>query len=288
MRRRWLAEREGFEPSMQVTPHGGLANRCTRPLCDLSVATAGEILTWPQEGPSDARRTPTRPLVRRPSRTESAPRPSANRLDSMARSISPTTTPRGRSATSARPRASGRPSAIARSWSSTPARRPCQASPPSRSSTSSWRSPTPPTRRPTCRRWKPPAGVLRIREPELVRAPAVQGPGLDGQPPRVQRRLPGDRPDAGVPRPVARRRRGPAPLRGDQARAGRARRGPTSRATPTPRARSIEAIMRAPSAMAMNARYDAGERTRALTSSAAIDTVRSTDMSHTFYFRCPA
>src|SRR5688500_15872086 len=33
-----LAEREGFEPSMQVTPHGGLANRCTRPLCDLSVA----------------------------------------------------------------------------------------------------------------------------------------------------------------------------------------------------------------------------------------------------------
>ena len=33
-----LAEREGFEPSMPVTRHGGLANRCTRPLCDLSVA----------------------------------------------------------------------------------------------------------------------------------------------------------------------------------------------------------------------------------------------------------
>src|SRR6266542_5458002 len=32
-----LAEREGFEPSKQVTPLGGLANRCTRPLCDLSV-----------------------------------------------------------------------------------------------------------------------------------------------------------------------------------------------------------------------------------------------------------
>src|SRR5262249_40593566 len=32
-----LAEREGFEPSEQVTPLGGLANRCTRPLCDLSV-----------------------------------------------------------------------------------------------------------------------------------------------------------------------------------------------------------------------------------------------------------
>src|SRR5690349_11223140 len=26
---------------MQVTPHGGLANRCTRPLCDLSVADSG-------------------------------------------------------------------------------------------------------------------------------------------------------------------------------------------------------------------------------------------------------
>ena len=31
-----VAEREGFEPSEQVTPLGGLANRCTRPLCDLS------------------------------------------------------------------------------------------------------------------------------------------------------------------------------------------------------------------------------------------------------------
>src|SRR6185503_5022463 len=31
-----LAEREGFEPSKQVTPLNGLANRRTRPLCDLS------------------------------------------------------------------------------------------------------------------------------------------------------------------------------------------------------------------------------------------------------------
>src|ERR1035437_1475854 len=42
-----LAEREGFEPSRQVTPPGGLANRCTRPLCDLSRATAAGILAWP-------------------------------------------------------------------------------------------------------------------------------------------------------------------------------------------------------------------------------------------------
>ena len=37
-----VAEREGFEPSEQVTPLGGLANRCTRPLCDLSVAARGD------------------------------------------------------------------------------------------------------------------------------------------------------------------------------------------------------------------------------------------------------
>ena len=34
-----LAEREGFEPSEEDTPFNGLANRRTRPLCDLSVAT---------------------------------------------------------------------------------------------------------------------------------------------------------------------------------------------------------------------------------------------------------
>src|SRR6266511_2985097 len=41
-----LAEREGFEPSKQVTPLGGLANRCTRPLCDLSDGAARPILPW--------------------------------------------------------------------------------------------------------------------------------------------------------------------------------------------------------------------------------------------------
>src|SRR6185436_19308180 len=39
-----LAEREGFEPSKQVTPLNGLANRRTRPLCDLS-AGASEATT---------------------------------------------------------------------------------------------------------------------------------------------------------------------------------------------------------------------------------------------------
>ena len=51
-----VAEREGFEPSMQVTPHGGLANRCTRPLCDLSVATAAGILSWARGRPGRRRR----------------------------------------------------------------------------------------------------------------------------------------------------------------------------------------------------------------------------------------
>ena len=35
-RSRELAEREGFEPSEEETPFNGLANRRTRPLCDLS------------------------------------------------------------------------------------------------------------------------------------------------------------------------------------------------------------------------------------------------------------
>ncbi len=48
-----LAEREGFEPSKQVTPLGGLANRCTRPLCDLS-AERGEPESYhgPTAGPA--------------------------------------------------------------------------------------------------------------------------------------------------------------------------------------------------------------------------------------------
>jgi hypothetical protein len=33
---RTVAEREGFEPSEEETPFNGLANRRTRPLCDLS------------------------------------------------------------------------------------------------------------------------------------------------------------------------------------------------------------------------------------------------------------
>jgi hypothetical protein len=36
-----VAEREGFEPSEQVAPLNGLANRRTRPLCDLSDAAGG-------------------------------------------------------------------------------------------------------------------------------------------------------------------------------------------------------------------------------------------------------
>ena len=45
-----MAEREGFEPSEQVTPLSGLANRRTRPLCDLS-----------PEGPEDSTGLPFRP-----------------------------------------------------------------------------------------------------------------------------------------------------------------------------------------------------------------------------------
>ena len=50
--RAMVAEREGFEPSRQVTPPGGLANRCTRPLCDLSLSVEHDTLA--HLVPSDA------------------------------------------------------------------------------------------------------------------------------------------------------------------------------------------------------------------------------------------
>ena len=50
--RRKLAEREGFEPSEQVTPLNGLANRRTRPLCDLSVARRPESYHGPRRRPA--------------------------------------------------------------------------------------------------------------------------------------------------------------------------------------------------------------------------------------------
>ena len=42
-----MAEREGFEPSEQVTPLNGLANRRTRPLCDLSVGSGRSLAPGP-------------------------------------------------------------------------------------------------------------------------------------------------------------------------------------------------------------------------------------------------
>ena len=49
-----MAEREGFEPSEEETPFNGLANRRTRPLCDLSASGADDSM-----GPSE--RPPSRP-----------------------------------------------------------------------------------------------------------------------------------------------------------------------------------------------------------------------------------
>jgi hypothetical protein len=39
-----VAEREGFEPSEEETPFNGLANRRTRPLCDLSASGADDSM----------------------------------------------------------------------------------------------------------------------------------------------------------------------------------------------------------------------------------------------------
>src|SRR6478752_983817 len=54
-----MAEREGFEPSEQVTPLSGLANRRTRPLCDLSVRRGPMIARV--RGASEYHRTPQAP-----------------------------------------------------------------------------------------------------------------------------------------------------------------------------------------------------------------------------------
>ena len=51
-----MAEREGFEPSKQLAPLGGLANRCTRPLCDLSTFISDR--GWCHEGSHGAPRCP--------------------------------------------------------------------------------------------------------------------------------------------------------------------------------------------------------------------------------------
>src|SRR5689334_13498861 len=57
---------------MPVTRHGGLANRCTRPLCDLSVARAGGILPRPVV---PTRQPDGRDLVRWPAAQEEGSMP---------------------------------------------------------------------------------------------------------------------------------------------------------------------------------------------------------------------
>ena len=47
-----VAEREGFEPSEEETPFNGLANRRTRPLCDLSQTGADDSM-GPLERPAE-------------------------------------------------------------------------------------------------------------------------------------------------------------------------------------------------------------------------------------------
>ena len=54
-----MAEREGVEPSEQVTPLNGLANRRTRPLCDLSA----DGNSTPTASPVRARRPRSRDLA---------------------------------------------------------------------------------------------------------------------------------------------------------------------------------------------------------------------------------
>ena len=68
-----LAEREGFEPSEEETPFNGLANRRTRPLCDLSSSAADDSM-----GPLDDR--PPRGLRRSFPTLERPAEPTVQRL----------------------------------------------------------------------------------------------------------------------------------------------------------------------------------------------------------------
>ena len=205
---------------MQVTPHGGLANRCTRPLCDLSVATAGEILTWPSLATQGATRCPRAgedeiraATIGEPTRVDGPIHP---------RDVRPGVAARLRARGC---RVSARPWAIGSTSWSTLARRPCPVSPRSRSSTSSWPSPTRPTRRPMSRRWRPPATSCGSAN-RTGSTPAVQGPGRDDQPPRLHGRV--ARRSTGCSRSAtgcgAMTTSGTCTLR-DQARAGRPRLG---------------------------------------------------------------
>ena len=127
---------------MQVTPHGGLANRCTRPLCDLSVATAAGILSWAtlpsgrprpardpgpatKEPPDGQRRAPEAPhrpdrqRARRPSAVPRASRSTSSARASMAGASS--------SATS-RSRRRSTPRRSSTSWSTTTSSSTCRRS----------------------------------------------------------------------------------------------------------------------------------------------------------------
>ncbi len=221
----------------------------------------------------------------RPATTDFAPATSANRPASMARSISLTTTPNGRSAMSGGRRTSERLSAIALVCSSTSARRLCPASPPSRSSTSSWQSPTRRSRQPTCHRWKRPAGCCGSASPtgsstgcSKTRTGRVNLHVFSGGCPEIDRMLVfRDRP--------ALRRRGPAPLRSGQARPRRPRLG----VRPGLRRRQGRVISRhlgKPPARATIARADP-EALRV--DSEPVSRYRpDTHMNHPYYFRCPA
>ena len=189
-----LAEREGFEPSMQVTPHGGLANRCTRPLCDLSVATAAEILTWPSPPPKE--RPDVEPGGRDPRRDD-------RRADAGGRpGLLATTTRTGRASTSARLPVSvrhlGDRVRLLEHAGSTSV--PGLAAKPiidmvlavADSADEAAYVPS----------MEAAGYVLRIREPDWHQHRLFQRPGRADQPPRLHGRVVGDRPDARLPGPA--------------------------------------------------------------------------------------
>ena len=200
---RGLAEREGFEPSMQVTPHGGLANRCTRPLCDLSVATAAGILPWAsrRSGTSGPGRRPAKPRdqeVRESRRRDPRRhdrRARARRRTDPSRRIRPgVARAHQREAADQVDPGRSRPAARARGFDLGPrARREADHRHRARRRRLSR------TSRRTAPSMEAAGYVLRIREADWFEHRLFKGPDTEINLARFQRRLPGDRADGGVP-----------------------------------------------------------------------------------------
>ena len=270
---------------MQVTPHGGLANRCTRPLCDLSVGDGGRNPIMGIGGPS--------PWPTRPTSTSQPPTTWAERWPGT---IGEPSRADGQILIAdydpAWPALYEREAARIRSLLGDRVRlleHAGSTSVPGTRSQADHRHGAGGARLgrragvcpgPRSRRLRP-AG----REPDWFEHRLFKGTGPRRQPARLLRGIARDRPDARLPRPPADATRTIAGCIRPPSASWRPATGSTSRTTPMPRTRSSRRSSRGP--------WPSGPRPTA-DRPARVDIERAsryrpgTHMSHHFYFRCPA